>query len=156
MAKRTLADRLWAKVDKTGSVPEHRPGLGPCWLWTGWCHIEGYGLLKVDRKNKRVHVLAYELVVGSVPAGLELDHLCHDHTTCTLGNACPHRRCCNPMHLEAVTHLENMRRAGQALQPDCAYGHPLDGVFKKGKQAGTRYCKTCCRQREARRHLAKV
>jgi hypothetical protein len=48
-----------------------------------------------------VHRYLYLLAKGPIPSGLELDHLC--------GN----KRCCNPDHLEAVTHRENMRRAAQ-------------------------------------------
>ena len=25
--------RFWSKVNKAGSVPPHRPELGPCWVW---------------------------------------------------------------------------------------------------------------------------
>lgn len=32
--KRTIEERFWAKVDKNGPMPEGRPDLGPCWLWT--------------------------------------------------------------------------------------------------------------------------
>ena len=33
-APSTLEERFWRKVDKNGPIPEHRPELGPCWVWT--------------------------------------------------------------------------------------------------------------------------
>ena len=68
---------------------------GFCWLWVGPNDGRGYG--KVVR-SKRAHVWVYENLVGPVPDGLELDHLCRI------------KACCNPDHVEPVTHRENMRR----------------------------------------------
>lgn len=47
------------------------------------------------------HRVAYELWVGPIPEGMELDHRCKV------------RACINPAHLEPVTHAENMRRLGR-------------------------------------------
>lgn len=44
------------------------------------------------------HRFAYELLVGPVPDGLQLDHLCRN------------RACCNPEHLEPVEGVENRLR----------------------------------------------
>jgi hypothetical protein len=75
-----------------------------CWLYEGHLTLgsSGYGLIGVDRTNKVTHRLMYEELVGPVPEGLELDHLC-----CVT-------RCVNPDHLEPVTHAENCRRREQA------------------------------------------
>jgi len=48
---------------------------------------------------KLSHRVAYEIVNGPIPLGLVLDHLCKN----TL--------CINPLHLEAVSRIENHRRA---------------------------------------------
>lgn len=78
----------------------------------------GYGKAWDGTANRFTHRLVYEMLVGPVPAGLELDHLCRN------------RACCNPSHLEPVTHQENTRRsegptAVNARKTRCKNGHPL-------------------------------
>lgn len=88
-----LATRFWTMVDKAGS--------NECWLWIGKKGSKGYGLVHVDSRSGRqqqAHRAAYELTVGPIPPGLEIDHLCRV------------RACVNPAHLEPVTRAENMRR----------------------------------------------
>lgn len=75
-----------------------------CWLWTASTVNGGYGQIWVGsrtdgtRRNMLAHVASYETFVGSVPAGLELDHRCFNTA------------CINPEHLEPVTRQENVRR----------------------------------------------
>ena len=69
------------------------------------------------------HRVAYELTYGAVPDGLGLDHTCHDPHTCWLRDKCPHRSCCNPAHLEAVTQSVNVKRGMQA--PPRPFGESL-------------------------------
>jgi hypothetical protein len=83
------------------------------------------------------------MFVGTIPAGLEIDHLCQN------------RWCVNPHHLEAVTLRENRRRgrgwAGvNARKTACPKGHPLDGV----KSDGRRYCKRCDADRAMAKYYA--
>jgi hypothetical protein len=85
-----IAERLWSKVTG-GDYTE-------CWIWTGSVNERGYGRLSIDGKPRRVHRIAYELMVGEIPEGLELDHLCN------------RRACVNPWHLEPVTHAVNIAR----------------------------------------------
>lgn len=88
---RPVADRFWEKVDRRGE--------DDCWLWTGALQ-KGYGhMLGVRGKSLRAHRVAYELLVGRIPDGCELDHLCRNP------------KCVNPAHLEPVSHAENIRRA---------------------------------------------
>ena len=87
-----------AQVDKNGPLPESRPDLGPCWRWTGTRDRSGYGQMKYQGRRPGAHRVSYELFVGPVPEGLELDHLCRSP------------ECVRPDHLEPVTHAENMRR----------------------------------------------
>ena len=90
----TESERFWSKVDKNGP--------GGCWLWTASLNNRGYGRFGPtgQRKLVRAHRWAYEAVVGPIPDGLVIDHLCGV------------KRCVNPAHLEPVTNFENLRRAG--------------------------------------------
>lgn len=78
------------------------PGSG-CWIWTGSKGEDGYGSVRYRRRVWRAHRAAYTILVGPIPAGLELDHLCRV------------RACVNPAHLEPVTGEENIRRHQDAL-----------------------------------------
>lgn len=73
-----------------------------CHVWTGTKTTGGYGQTRVrgGLRRRYAHIAAWEAVNGPVPDGLELDHLCRVTS------------CCNPEHLEAVTHAENIRRGG--------------------------------------------
>lgn len=99
--------RFWSRVEKAG--PDD------CWEWTGTRQLNGYGNFGSGATRSRlVHRIAYELLVGPIPAGLVLDHTCHTRMPECQDNAdCPHRRCVNPAHLEPVTYRENIRRGNQ-------------------------------------------
>ena len=109
------------------------PNTG-CWLWTGTTQ-KGYGAYrpagKVHRYMLRAHRYAYQRMRGPIPPNQELDHLCRQ------------KRCVNPDHLEAVSHLVNVRR-GDRVRRDthCAVrGHLLD----KANLGRNHVCKTCVR-----------
>lgn len=90
---------FWTKVDKNGPVPDHRPELGPCWIWSGYVHpITGYGQYGVRKGTRLAHRIGYEYAVGPIPEGLHLDHLCRV------------RRCLRWDHLQPVTPRENIAR----------------------------------------------
>lgn len=69
-----------------------------CWNWTA-AKRSGYGAYYVDGKMRLAHRHAYELLIGAIPPGMQLDHLCRN------------RSCVNPQHLEPVTDSENKRRS---------------------------------------------
>jgi len=138
---KSAPDRLWSKVGRDGPVPPHAPRLGPCWPWTGWVDGEGYGHMKVEGRQRIVHRFAYELLVGPIPDGLTIDHLCRN------------RACCNPAHMEPVTHAENRRRA-TPFKTHCKHGHeytPENTVIAHGR----RECRTC-RREATRRYEARA
>lgn len=83
--------RFWRKVEKSSG----------CWRWTDKPNHDGYGRFKTKDGRVMAHVFAFVETVGPVPSGLELDHTCNN------------RSCVRPSHLEAVTHIENVRRAVQ-------------------------------------------
>lgn len=93
--KGTLEERLAARV-----AIDFETG---CWNYDGARVLnQGYGAIAalVDGKWKmrRAHRVMWEMHVGEIPAGLELDHLCRN------------KGCVNPDHLEPVTRAENTRR----------------------------------------------
>lgn len=112
-----------------------------CWLWTGYLDRGGYGFTRCAGKHAHVHRFIYESLVGPVPLGLELDHLCRV------------RACANPAHLEPVDHRENVLRspiglaAINARKTHCKRGHPFNAPTAAGRK---RVCRPC--QNEWRRH----
>lgn len=73
-----------------------------CWTWTG---VTGgsnarYGYFRPGGLAEKIpaHRFIYEWVRGSIPEGLEIDHLCQN------------KLCVNPIHLEAVPHKVNSNR----------------------------------------------
>jgi HNH endonuclease len=151
---KTLEQRFWEKVDKSGD----------CWIWTAGL-TRGYGQFIVMRGKRgypvRAHRLAWELTRGPIPDGLDLDHLCHNRNrSCPGGDTCPHRRCVNPDHLEPVTNEENIRRgmwspAVHARQTHCVNDHEFtpENTYRR-PDTGTRVCRTC--QRERNRKIARA
>jgi hypothetical protein len=124
----TESERFWSKVDKTAT----------CWLWTGTL-VGGYGTFR-SGATVRAHRWSYEHLIGPIPEGLHLDHLCRV------------RQCVNPAHLEPVTQRENNRRgegwSGQkARQTQCLHGHPLSGDNLRIRPNGHRECKACSKAR---------
>lgn len=121
-------------------MPEPMSG---CWLWIGPLCGAGYGRMTIGGERPGAHRLSYELFVGPIPEGLELDHLCRT-------------RCCvNPDHLEPVTQRENGRRgfsapAINARKTHCPEGHPLSGDNVR-IDGHTRRCVTCYRAYRRRR-----
>lgn len=133
----TVEERFWAKVQRGGPTE--------CWLWTA-SRSDGYGHFHVSRARMPAHRYAYELLVGPIPEGLILDHLCRV------------RHCVNPAHLEPVTSAENTLRgygmpARNARKTHCKYGHEFTPENTRRTRLG-RECRTCRRLYEKRRDAA--
>jgi hypothetical protein len=99
--------RFWAQVNQQGD--------DECWPWTGYVQSNGYGVRSTHNpgETRLAHRIAYQLLVGPIPEGLVLDHVCHTQAaSCRDADDCPHRRCVNPAHLEPVTRRENIARGG--------------------------------------------
>jgi HNH endonuclease len=150
----TEHERFWEKVDKHGPVPEHRPELGSCWLWTRATSKEGgYGQFSIGRRSVRAHCYAYELLVGPVPEGLTIDHLCRV-PACIKAVADEH----GPAHLEAVTQAENNHRGNgwsgrNGRKTHCIRGHELTeaNIYREPGRPQRRSCRACNAGKKARR-----
>jgi len=113
---------------------------GDCWLFTGALSGNGYGYVSVGHTRLvRAHRAVYEALVGSIPDGTELDHLCRRPA------------CVNPAHLEPVTHRENMARGSQAHKTHCKHGHEFTPENTYIRPNGTRKCRACNRETLRRR-----
>lgn len=105
---------LWSKVDKRG--PEE------CWPWTGYRNAQGYGRTWIGNKGYYAHRVIFNLANPGVialeaPAWGEFGFLMH---------TCDNPPCCNPAHLRACTHEENMADAstkGRMARPTGAQSY---------------------------------
>ena len=127
-------------IEKVEIVEE---SAGGCWLWRGWTNTNGYGLFHNGMRDVMAHRWAYELYVGPIPEGLQLDHLCRVHN------------CVNPEHLEAVTCQTNILRGNspQAInsrKTHCLRGHPFAGKNLYVAPNGWRQCRACKQIRKDR------
>ncbi len=114
-----------------------------CWEWLGAINNHGYGTFSVARRTHSAHKFSYEMYVGAVPHGLDLDHLCRN------------RWCVNPAHLEPVTRRENTLRgehpaAVSYVTKTCGRGHSITGdnvrvIRRHGRQYES--CLRCSRER---------
>ncbi len=124
MTRRTPAERFWEKVSD--------PVEGGCRLWLAGVTSAGYGAFWDGQKQVLAHRFAYETEHGPIPDGLELDHVCRVHL-CVV-------------HLEAVSHEENVRRGHSgrhnALKTHCPQGHQYTPENTRDYGRG-RICRTC-------------
>ena len=134
--QRPIQDRFWEKVNKNGPMPETRPELGPCWVWTAGLNAYGYGHFWDGDKTIGSHQWLYESQHGPTPSGSNLDHLCRN------------KPCINPHHLESVpVGANNLRGVGwgalNARKTHCPQGHPYDEANTHIGRDGYRYCRIC-------------
>lgn len=119
-----------------------------CWEWLASRDPYGYG--KFNAKflgTDKAHRVAYTLLRGEIPNGLQIDHLCRN------------RGCVNPYHMEVVTSGQNTRRgvgtsARNAVKTHCKNGHAFTesntySMLQEGRPR--RRCRTCDRE-AARRY----
>lgn len=140
----TEEQRFWRKV----AVNYDSAYDGNCWEWQAGLQSQGYGMFSlttvIPNQTKIVlaHVWAFEYLIGPVPEGLELDHLCRN------------TRCVNPSHVEAVTHAINFLRGNHPTAINsrnnvCIRGHDLNSpTVYINPTNGARYCRECRKIRE--------
>lgn len=138
-------ERFWAKVNGGDYTT--------CWTWTAYLDSNGYGRFNVGGRAGRMdgaHRVAYRMLVGDVPDGCELDHLCRN------------RACVNPWHLDPVPHRINTLRgiagavnaARQRAVTHCPRGHEYSPENTARRKTGARRCKACGRDATRTRYEA--
>ncbi len=128
-----LEERLPFLIDKSGD----------CWTWKLTPRADGYGRTHWRGRSRQAHCAVYEMLVGPIPEGRELDHLCRN------------RICVNPAHLEPVTHRVNCLRgespaAHNARKTHCKRGHSFNEANTYFARDGSRHCRICHRDLERR------
>lgn len=145
LASGTASERAseWMSHEGEWWTPEPLTG---CWLWMRACFVTGYGRIVIARKLLLAHRVAYQLLRGPIPAGLQIDHLCRQ------------RSCVNPAHMEAVTQRVNILRgtgmsARHAAQTHCVRGHEFspDNLYRITTRPNARVCRRCVLDRQAAR-----
>lgn len=114
-----LDERFWSKVDRRGS--------DECWPWLTHVTKHGYGRFSYLGKSVASHRFAYEFLVGTIPDGLVIDHICHTRdASCKGGDTCLHRRCTNPAHMRPETSEINVSTSVIGRATHCKAGHLFD------------------------------
>lgn len=128
--RKPLGERLAAFVDT--SDPD------ACWIWRGQVDVSGYAKIQWGRQTLSAHRVTYQEVVGHIPDGLQLDHLCRTPA------------CVNPAHLEPVTPRENALRSPSCgtHKTHCDHGHEYtpENTYRRGNK---RFCRACSARRSA-------
>jgi hypothetical protein len=122
-----IPESIWARVEKSDG----------CWRWLGGHNSGGRPMVNLRRKPWYVYRLLYTAMVGEIPAGMTIDHLCQNGW------------CCNPEHCEPVPQSVNSRRAVITRYGDrdaCFRGHPY-ATYRRVDSKGEKYCSGCARVR---------
>lgn len=121
-----------------------------CWHHTSKPNVKGYSITKFGwpvSKTTPIHRLSWMYYNGDIPEGMVIDHLCHNPETCIGGNACEHRRCVNPDHLQLISAADNNAKTVRVLKykTHCKNGHELkDNVYQYNSGKYVRFaCHTC-------------
>lgn len=147
--RRPIAEQRFEALVRRGNPEE-------CWPWTGGTTDRGYGTFAVS-SDLRMGAHRYAFWQANGYMADQVDHTCHNGSGCAGGNSCPHRRCCNPAHLENTSNLVNSLRgesvaAYHARKTHCVNGHEFSPentyVYRHRGGRPRRFCKQCNRDRQ--------
>lgn len=127
-----------------------------CWYWRGRTgNAKGYLTIAVSGRTVTAHRLVYQVRIGPIPTGYDVDHTCHKPKECDGGLACPHRACVNPDHLKAVPPEVNtsVARSARRRPTRCKRDHEFttDNTFTD--DSGRRHCLACNKERQRERRV---
>ena len=122
---------------------------GDCWEWTATRTEAGYGRFYFREAIWKAPRVAWTLLIGEIPDGMEIDHLCFNPP------------CVNPDHLRVVGVSENrsnIRVNGGGLWrrnlTHCKWGHEFTekNTYRAPGSPNHRRCRACKREREKGRY----
>lgn len=108
-----MLTRFTSKVDRRNSEQ--------CWLWTASRDRDGYGRFQLGDRCQKAHRVSYSLFKGAIPAGMEIDHLCHTHA------------CVNPAHLRVTTRKQNGENRAGPLRRNTSKALGVSYVKREGR-----------------------
>lgn len=115
------------------------------WMWTGWANDAGYPYVTFEGRDQPAYRVVFELLIGPIPEGLELDHLCVTPM------------CVWPFHMEPVTHAENQRRIAARFTSCRRFGHDWSiPTNVRIRPNGRRYCAECDRIDQRAKYAART
>ncbi len=175
--KQTTASKVFRLLGQT-----HIGEGEECWEWTAHRNRGHYGVFSLNGRNIIASRASYLLFVGSISPGYEVHHTCHNPGCINpkhleaLPSALNAHLHSTPAHL-FPSHCPNghrydllTRRFGRGyricrlcypdtrafLKPDCPHGHPYIGDNLYLDRRGFRHCRTCDRERTAKRRQTPV
>ena len=133
---RPVSDRLWEKVERSDD-PDG------CWRWTGALAGQ-YGVIRANGRQQAAHRVSYELELGPIPDGLDLNW------------TCGHRWCIRPGHLTPATRRETLLRGNTVAARNvgvthCPRGHEYNAANTHITRVGRRRCRECDRTKSRER-----
>ena len=111
-----IIQRIEARCDIVDKGFHINNKASPCHLWTGPTSGTGrgggYGRISVNGITVATHIVVFTHYHGYIPPSRQVDHLCNQ------------RLCCNPQHLEIVTHLKNQHRRAKRTKEKLPVAYP--------------------------------